>query len=133
MNRMALLALLAVILGALLAMGDASKPAPSMSLRAKAEGRYVQVTIRLPDIDESYRTLSVALCSAVWSGEEFGGRWICDGNYSRESAFQLHRAKPTQYVEWQNVPAATVLITAAAFDVNGSPIVSKTVTVFLRA
>ena len=123
------LAVLAILCGVLWAWGFATPPRHTLTVRGKQEGKYTQITVTMPQMTAAYRWLSVYLCSAEISDD---GITVCSGHYERESTQELDGLRSQVYLEWRNIPARTVLITAMAFDAEGTILASQSVPMFLR-
>lgn len=121
------LALLAILCGVLMALAFSAPPRHKLVLRGKQDGKFTQITVIMPQMDVTYRWLSVYVCAAIV--DESGS--YCSGLYERESTMELDGRKQA-YVEWQNLPAGAVLIQAMAFDAESQIKASDTLAMFLR-
>ena len=123
------LALFAILCGVILALGALDAPRDPMRLRARQEGRYLQISVVMPRADSrSYRWLSVHLCSATLDDN---GQAFCSGDFERESTMEVS-GEMQHIIEWRDVGPGTVLVTAMAFDEESKVLASQSQVLFLR-
>jgi len=120
------LALLVVLLGALWAWGD-NGPKHTIKLTHRQEGRFIQFSVIMPQVDDSYRWLSIRACTAALDGDSHP---YCVGEWERESTMEIRGSQ--HFIEWRDAAGRMLYVTAIAFDGDNKPICRKSVTLFLR-
>jgi hypothetical protein len=97
-----------------------------MTLGVLTDRGLVTVIVRLPDVDERYRWLSVYACSAAMSIDQPAS---CTGEFERESSFEITATKQ-HLIHWRDLPSGMLLVTAMAFDADRKVLARGTKPVF---
>lgn len=118
-------AVLAIVCACLLLWGGMFDGPDKLKLSTIHEPTLLTIVVTFPNVNDTYRFLSVHGCSA----EVMESGTYCTGDFERESSLELFGHKQ-ELLYWRHLPPGTMLVTAMAFDENQKVLASGTTVVF---